>query len=214
MKPGLSSQEREILNYIYWLFIIIVPIVAFFVLLSLNLPLLLMNIIRDQSVFAFFIILGLYLLCFRLKGKARWFFCLLLTVILFAVPLAYMWNTGYSDTRVIGSFIPYKDSYYFYNGARTLLMGQSISAGWNDILRPLFPGMLAGLLFFTSNNLLLTISLFVLAMGICCLLAALQVEEIFGKWPAALFMALMVLYFRSFIGYTMSEPPSIIQGIV
>jgi len=207
-----SPQKSKILDYTFWGFIVILPIVTFFILLRIDLPIPLMNSIKDNSIFAFFAIFGLYFLCFQFKGKASWLASLMLTVIIFAVPLTYMWHTGYSDTKVIGSFIPYKDSYYFYNGARTLLMGRSISTGWNDVFRPLFPGMLASLLFISGNNLLITISLLVLVMGLCCLLAALQVKEIIGKWPAALLMSFLVLYSRSFVGYTLSELPGIILG--
>jgi hypothetical protein len=205
-----KSIKNKVFNNTLWSFAIILPIIIFSVLLRIDLPPALIKIIKNQSVFTFFAVFGLYFLCFQLKGKAMWFACLLLTLIVFAVPLAYLWHSGYSDTKVIGSFIPYKDGFYFYNGARTLLLGHRIANGWNDVLRPLFPGMLASLLFFSDNNLLLTIALLVLGMGICSFLAALQAKTLFGTWPAALFMTYMVFYSRPFIGYTLSEPPGFI----
>jgi hypothetical protein len=211
-KTKNSIKKIKILPFIYWLIIIILPIVLLYSLLNMNLPIPIIKLFIDNSIFGFLTILGLYGLCFRIQGKPGWLASLILTVVIFAAPLIYKWLSGYSDAAVIGSFIPYKDGFYYYNGARTLLLGSSISYGWNDVFRPLFPGLLASLLFLTGNNLLLTLTLIVLSMGLGCYLASRQVKEMFGTWPAALFMTLMATYSRRFIGYTWTELPSILLG--
>jgi hypothetical protein len=211
-----KNHQREFLNKkiiiktIFWCFSIILPIVIFFILLNVNLPIPILNVLTNNSIYAFFVIFGLYVLSFRLKGKIRWFLGLTLTVILIVTPLIYKWLTAYSDAAVIGSFLPYKDGFYFYQGARTFLLGRVITNGYNDVFRPLVSGFLSSTLILTGNNLLITLSLLVLVMGYSCYIASEQVNELFGPWSAALFMSLMVVYARHFVGYTASEIPGII----
>jgi hypothetical protein len=213
-----NQSSRKILRYpnrakireiLYWIFIFILPVVLFFILLNLNWPISILKLAIDNSIFTFVAIFGLFVLCFHLKGKKAWLIGLVLMVIIFALPLAYKWLTGYSGTKVLGSFIPYKDGYYFYQGARKLLTGRVISNGYNDVFRPLFPAMEASILLFIRNNFMLALSFFVLGMGLGCYLAADQVKKMFGVWPAAFFMTLLVVYARYFIGYNASEIPGL-----
>jgi hypothetical protein len=204
----------KILSLINWFAVILFPILFYFLLIFYYPVIYLPKILIDRSIVGFLSILVLYGLSFRLQGKSGWFVSLTITVLLFVAPLLNMLHTGYSNTAVIASFLPYKDGFNYYNGARTLLSGYPIAYGWNDIFRPLFPGILAFCLSITGNNLLLSLSMINLSMGFGCLMAAKQTNEVFDSWPAALFMALMTIYSRRFVGYTWTEIPGVFLGCI
>ena len=211
MKPSIKKKVLSLFN---WLAILLFPIAHYFYIIYLNPLNPLQRILNDRSILGFLLIFLLYGLCFNIKGKPGWFLGLSTTAILFSVPLANMLHSGFSDAAVLGSFLPYKDGFYYYNGAQTLLIGRLISFGWNDVFRPLFPGILAFFLFITNNNLLFSLSLMILGMGFGCYLASRQIKVMLGNWPAALFMALITMYSRRFIGYTWSEIPGVFLGCI
>jgi hypothetical protein len=209
MKSSRINRIRAIT--IHFLFIII-PVIVFYLFIFIKLPIQILETLSRNSLFFLIIFFLLNAASFNLKGSASYFASFLLISIVFASPFAYNLHTGYSDAAVIGGFIPYKDGFYYFNGARTILLGRPILYGWNDIFRPLFPGFLASLLYLLSNNLVLVQTLIILIMGFSVHAASLKMNDLFGKWPAALFISLMTVYSRQFIGYTWTELPSVIFG--
>jgi hypothetical protein len=132
------------------------------------------------------------------------------TALVFAIPMAVRLSTGLSNATVLAGFLPYKDGFYYYNGANMLLSGQPIPAyGLQGAFRPLFPALLASLLWLTGGNLLLALQLMVLATGFSVYLAALSVKHSYGPLPAAVFFALTYAFIRPMLGDTLTELPGL-----
>ena len=132
------------------------------------------------------------------------------TALVFAIPIAMRLSTGLSNATVLAGFLPYKDGFYYYNGANMLLSGQPIPAyGLQGAFRPLFPALLASLLRLTGGHLLLALRLMVLATGFSVYLAALTVKRFYGPLPAAVFFALTFAFIRPMLGDTLTELPGL-----
>jgi hypothetical protein len=113
---------------------------------------------------------------------------LFLAALAFALPLAIRLSTGLSNATVLGGFIPYKDGYYYYNGANKLLNGQPITAnGLQGAFRPLFPGLLSIFLSITGGNLLAALTVMTALLGGCVYWAAAAIHDQHGPLPAPFF---------------------------
>jgi hypothetical protein len=120
--------------------------------------------------------------------------------------LSYKWASGYSDANLIGGLLPYKDGFHYYNGARFLLMGDRLPGqGFISAWRPLFPAFLAGVLFFTMENLQWSIAILVGLVGVCCFLSAHSIYETNGAFAATILSTLLYLFIQPMIGNTVSE---------
>ena len=135
------------------------------------------------------------------------------TAIFFSLTLSFLWRSGFSDNKILGGFLPYKDAYYYYQGARLILDGIALpefsvqAAG-----RPLFPGFLASLLFLTGRNLQLSIILLALLLGATMYLSAHLLSRSLGVFPATLYAAFSFLYLHPQIGFLHTEVLGLILG--
>ena len=207
-------MNKNTINSIYkilsWAVVFFIPLALFISILLFSLPQTILTLLDSFKIQHFLVFVILFGLCFHLRGKAGWLCGFSLTMVLFALPLASKWTGGFSTTNTLGGFIPYKDGFYYYNGAQQLLAGLKIPVdGLNGAFRPLFPGLLAVLLLFTRGNLLWTQSIVVGWAGFCCFWAAYQAKKFWGIWPAALFIVLLYSFVRTFIGPTLTELPSL-----
>ncbi len=77
------------------------------------------------------------------------FFFVLL--VLFSLPLSYMWSTGSTNQAIIGGLIPHRDSMYYYLSAGNLNNGINL----DPLLpgRPIYPAFLSLILFLTKSNI-------------------------------------------------------------
>ena len=158
----------------------------------------------------FLLVTALFFLIFQLNNKAAVVAGALLAAAVYALPLAVRLSSGLSNATVLAGFIPYKDGFYYYNGANKLLSGQLIPAsGLQGAFRPLFPALLSSLLLLTGENLLLTLQLMVLGSGLCAYLAAVSVKRSYGPLPAAVFFALTFAFIRPVLGDTLTELPGL-----
>ena len=207
MKKAFSKKNPEIL---FWLGALVLSAVCFFLFLRFDLSKELIEIFSRFRLIHFAVLLLAYYLLFQLHEKSGIFFGLLLTTLVFVLPIAINLSAGLSNATIIGGFIPYKDGYYYYNGANMLLSGLPISqSGLQGAFRPLFPGLISILLMLTNENLLIAMQLMVLALGFTCFFAAFLVKEEYGPLPAALFFSLVYAFIRPMIGDTLTEIPSL-----
>ncbi|BBB47909.1 hypothetical protein [Pelolinea submarina] len=198
---------KEILFSIAGLF---VSCAVFFFLSSVDLP---GNWIKFLSYFNwihFLLVTTLFFLIFQLNNKAAVVVGAVLAAAVYALPLAVRLSSGLSNATVLAGFIPYKDGFYYYNGAGMLLSGQMIpTEGLQGAFRPLFPALLSSLLLLTGENLLLTLQVMVLGTGLCAYLAAVSVRRSYGPLPAAVFFALVFAFIRPMLGDTLTELPGL-----
>jgi hypothetical protein len=183
-------------------------------LLSVQIPTNLSQLLQSNSPALFAAILLLYIGCFSIKNKPlRWALGLALTLLLFSSTLSWLWTSGFSGNKIIGGMLPYKDGYYYYQGAQMLSMGQVIPlSGLQGIWRPLFPGLLSVLQLFTGNDLLWCLGILAVVTAVSCFMAAWQIALRHHAVIAALFMAMLWFYAQPFIGYTWTELPGLAFG--
>src|SRR5258706_9928867 len=86
------------------------------------------------------------------------------------------------------------------------------AAGLEAGCRPLFPGLLASLLFLTQHNLQRSLAILVWMVGVFCYLSARQVFNSWGTLPAALYILLLYFYIQPLISTTLSELPGLAFG--
>jgi hypothetical protein len=183
---------------------------GFFLVSALDLPSAWVNVFSRFGWAHFLLIMGLLYLIFQVKSKTGWLLGGIFTALVFALPLAVRFSTGLSNATALAGFLPYKDGFYYYNGANMLLSGQLIPAGGlQGAFRPLFPALLASLLWLTGGNLLLALQLMVLASGLSVYLAALAMRRSYGPLPASAFFALTFAFIRPMLGDTLTELPGL-----
>lgn len=78
-------------------------------------------------------------------------------LVLFSMPLSFMWNSGTTNQAIIGGLIPHRDSMYYYLNARSLNDGFKFSAALPG--RPIYPAFLS--LIFSLTGTSIPISLFI-----------------------------------------------------
>ena len=143
----------------------------------------------------------------RLIGRIL---ALSLTFVLFALPLSALWNLGASDVVVIGGLLPASDAGTYYFDALNVLEGKSFMPGFQ--LRPLFPGFLSAVLWLTQRNLQISIATLVAIVAICCFSAAREIQKIYGTLVAAIVLFGLFLFYRPYIGITMTETLGLALG--
>lgn len=189
--PRYSSRLR----YFFIFLLILIPFLLYALTLSIKIPYSFSIFFRQYSITLFVLVLALFAASFYLKGWGGALIGISVTLLLFALSLSYLWASGYSSHNVIGGLIPYKDSYYYYNGARSIVSGHLIpNSNTASSWRPLFPGFLAVLLLLTNHNLQISLALLSVIIGLACYLSARQVLTTSGIFPAAVYAALLFLY--------------------
>lgn len=193
-------------------FSILVPFLLFWLVLAFRIPESFTQYFHTSSLFSFSVILILYFLAFRLPSRARLMGSLGLTMILTALSLSYLWSSGFSDNFLIGGLVPYKDAKNYFLGSQLLLNGFRLVGADQATERPLFPSFLASILFFTGQNLKITLAIITQLTAVAIYISARQIRIAFGAAAASLFATLLYLYARSFIGYSMSESLGFLAG--
>ncbi|HTX78840.1 MAG TPA: hypothetical protein VMC62_04190 [Longilinea sp.] len=194
-------------SILVWTAAICAPLVMAVIFLSVWLPPGISQWLSSYSTAFFFILLALYAGCFSIKNRPlRWALGFLLTLLLFSFTLSWLWTSGFSGNKIIGGILPYKDGYYYYQGAQMLSMGQVIPlSGLQAVWRPLFPGFLSVLQLFTGNDLLWCLGILAVIAAAVCYLAAWQIANRHPAVVAALFITLLWFYALPFVGYTWTE---------
>jgi hypothetical protein len=188
------------------------PLVLFWILVSLRIPYSVSRILSTYSAGLFLVILACYCLAFRSSGPRLTLIALTLTMLLFALTVSFGWNSGYTDTGMIGGLLPYKDAKNYYFGASQILNGLPIHAGIQAVRRPQFPGLMAALLWLAGGNLKIVLALLAQLTAVSLYFSARVVRDSFGPWAAGLFAAWMYFYIQPRIGYSVSEVGGFLLG--
>lgn len=145
---------------------------------------------------------GLYL-AYRLPGWAGQLTSLCATQALFGLALAGLWASGQTTSIVISGLLPWSDASDYYTSALRLLEGLPFEpfAAW----RPLFPGLLATLLAITGRNLQAALALLVVIAALSTFLLGREIQRSHGPLAAVFVTVLLFLFYRRFVGTTMSE---------
>jgi hypothetical protein len=119
------------------------------------------------------------------------------------IVLLGVWRAGVSDGLMIGGLLPYSDASGYFSDALRLLHGWKFSVFSSR--RPLFPAFLAGVLQMTDLDLRATLVLLTgIAITAICF-AAREVQRALGLWPGALMLLSLFMFYRRYIGSTLTE---------
>ena len=184
----------------------LLPLLIYLLVLIAPVPSSISRFFVYYSFLYFLIVLFLYYLSFRVKGKYDWLPGVCLTAFVFAIGLSYLWASGYSNDMIIGGLLPFKDGFSYYFGARLLSAGQalgrsSVQAAW----RPLYPGFVSSLLLISRYNLQTVLAVQLGFLALCSYLSAYVLRRSLGALAAALYMTLIYFYIQSMVGFLYTE---------
>jgi hypothetical protein len=149
---------------------------------------------------------------YRLSGWTGTLASLSLTLILFALPLLALWNSGDSFDGAMGGLLPSTDASGYYWDARRVLEGDTFSTFSSR--RPLFPGMLAALLGLTQQNLQVTLAVLVAINAISCFFLAREIQRTHGTVTGLLVITILFLFYRGYAGIVFTENLGLAMGAV
>jgi hypothetical protein len=138
---------------------------------------------------------------------------LTVTLGLFALPLAALWQQAAMQYSAIGGLLPWSDASGYYYDARRLLDGYPLD--WSA-RRPLYVGLLSTLLALTRQNLQVVLAVFVAVNAVATFLLARELRISHG--PVEATVATIVLFFFYRIeggtGTTLTENLGFAMGVV
>lgn len=160
----------------------------------------------------FFVLIAIFLLpVFTSQGLLGELGSLVLTLILFAMPLSWLWQSGFSNGVLIGGLLPWSDARGYLWGAERLLNGANLTP-WH-MRRPIFTGFLAFIHALTQENLQVTLAILSFITALAVFLAVREVQRTEGPLVAVFIMLVMFLYYRLHIsGITLSESLGLVFG--
>lgn len=132
--------------------------------------------------------------------------------IAFSVPLSRLWVTAETNGSVIGGLLPFSDAAGYYADATRLLEGFSFER--KSTSRPLFPGLLAGVLAMTGQNLLLAVASLVFVVSIAVFVLTLELSRVEGTVAAVTALAVLLAFYasRPYAGTTLTENAGLAFG--
>ena len=125
------------------------------------------------------------------------------TALLFALPLAGIWNSGNSEPSVIGGLLPWSDASGYYTSAQRLELGWPLTPF--AAKRPAFVGMLATILTLAQGNLAVALAILLAIDTAVSYLIAREVERSHGTVAGVITLLLMFLFCRRLAGLALSE---------
>jgi hypothetical protein len=167
--------------------------------------------IREFSPVIIAMLLLLWM-AYRLPGQIGFLMSFGGTLLLFALPLAAIWDGGFSSMFAIGGLLPWSDASSYYGDALRLLEGDMFQGA--SLNRPLFPASLAVILALTGKNLQLTLMILLLLVAVAVFFLAREVRQTHGAAGAVLILTLLWLFFRSwpYVSTVLTENLGVIYG--
>jgi hypothetical protein len=200
MKNILSNRWAQ------GLVIVGIVLAVYIALLQVKIPYSFSVFFTQYSLGFFLIVWISFSFAFRLRSWPGWLLGFSLTAILLLLPLSYKWTSGFTDNRVIAGLIPYKDQYYYYNGAREVLNGNLIPKDYlQAVWRPLFPALFSNFLVVTGQNLKWSLATLTFLSAIAIYISGRGVRSFSGRWGAGLFMSTLLIYSIYYVGMPASE---------
>ncbi len=199
--PFLKNKTRNLLPHVIWLAAISIVYWAVFLI---PLP----PQFKRQGIFLtdefiLLVLLALVFLSYRQPGWGVKYLRLGMVLIAFTLPLLRLWQTAESTWNIVLGLLPWADGTEYYFDANRMLEGGLFSAFAGR--RPLYASLLTTLLKLSGQNLQVTLIIFTI---INALVVFLFVEEIHNEWgaiSAIIALYLSQLFYRPFVGTTLTE---------
>lgn len=133
----------------------------------------------------------------------QWALNFFFTLFLYALILSEIWGLGSSTGSILAGKLPYSDAFGYFEGSIRLLNGESLSV-WTS-RRPLATSWIALNLFFFGGHLQGALASMALFCSIEISLFTQRMRDSFGSRSAWIVHLLLFLFYRNFIGTTLSE---------
>jgi len=189
---------------------VVVPLLAYVGILLPGVPASMGLAARFSLISILLVIVLLFYPAFSVRGWIGTLLALSVTLILFGLPLSGLWGSGMSNGTLIGGILPWSDASNYFHNAQLLLQGDRLSA-WGS-RRPLCAGSLGALLGITQGSLPVTLAVLVFISAAACFLLTREVQKSHGTAAGLLVLAIVFLFYRRFIGTTLSESLGISLG--
>jgi len=148
---------------------------------------------------------------FRLPTRFEKWVSLTFVIVLFSLPLIYIWHTGDSNLARIGGLLPGSDAGGLLRISEFLLDGKPLQLGWK---RPLSPGFLAFILWLTQRNIVIVQALLTGLAAVSCFVASRELKRTFGNSVAVITVIGTFSFYEGFTGTLMSESLGLILGVL
>lgn len=155
---------------------------------------------------------ALIFFAFKKNGWGWKILALVLTLVIFTLPLLRLWEIAESNYNVVLGLLPWSDAQNYYSDAFTLLQGGLF--GEFSGRRPFFPTFLAILLKFTGGNIQFSIIALTIINGLTCFLFALEIRDNFGSLIGIGVLLLAQIYYRQSSGTLMTEQLGLSLGLI
>ncbi|HEX5838659.1 MAG TPA: hypothetical protein VFY26_12575 [Anaerolineales bacterium] len=153
--------------------------------------------------FLLVVLVILVFLTYRLPDWRARYLRLGLILIAFTLPLIRLWQTAESTWNIVLGLLPWADAMEYYFDASRLIEGDLFSAFSGR--RPLYASLLAVLLKLSEQNLQITLILFTVINGLAVFFFAEEIFKQLGSVPAVVAMYLSQLFYRPYVGTTLTE---------
>jgi hypothetical protein len=152
------------------------------------------------SVFVAIFILSFFLM--RKLTNTNGFLFKTISIIIFALPLSWVWTSGNSETSFIGGLLPWSDASGYYLGAQQLLSGEKLTLFTSR--RPLFSAYLSFFLWLTGKNLLLAAASMTFLVAYSVQLLVIETRKRTGNISGAFLFTLLFFFYRQYAGQFLS----------
>ena len=208
---GYVSRSTHWSGYLLRLVTFTLPFLAYAAVLASDIPIKIDLEVRTGTGNAYLLLFAVLLYSlFRRSGWWEDLGGLAVTLVLFALPLSGLWNSGYSNGSTIGGLLPWSDASAYYADANRLLEGGMMSAFSQR--RPLFPGSLAAVLGLVHGNLAAALAVLGAIAILACFLLAREVRRSHGAIIGAVTLVVLFLFYRTYIGLSLTENLGIALG--
>jgi len=207
-----SISPDKVWHVLVNLLSVFIPFLLFAVALALPLPVWLLEASRFSYWWFGGAIAIVLFLTLRRPGYLGRTLSLSAVLLIFALPLARLWQTGASELYVLGGLLPLSDAAGYYTDARNILAGGTLWE-WSP-QRPLFPGLLAVLLGLTQQNLQVTLAALVAINAIACFFLTREIQKTHGTLMAVLVATQTFFFYRLFIGKASTENLGLAFGLL
>lgn len=198
---SMGDKTKSILSHTIWLVVIAI---LFRTLFLIPLP----PQFRRQGVpltdeFLLVVLVILVFFTYRFPDWRARYLRLGLILIAFTLPLIRLWQTAESTWNIVLGLLPWADATEYYFDASRLIEGELFSAFSGR--RPLYASLLAALLKLSEQNLQITLIIFTVINGLAVFFFAEEIFKQLGSVPAVVAMYLSQLFYRPYVGTTLTE---------
>lgn len=179
------------------------------VVTQLSFPIFALDAIALRNPYVLILEFLILLYSFSRKNAFEKWISFTLVLILFALPLVYIWNTGESTLGRVGGLLPASDSAGYFRVANIVLDGRSIGLRW---VRPLFPSFLSVILGLTQRNIMASQVLITALVATSCFLLSREIKQVWGSLVAVFTLIGTFWFYQGFIGAFMTESLGLALG--